>query len=275
MQKDKSSRSNLFSFSRHDYTGKQGEFLVDEHYHDFYEIYYIENGYCNYFIDSKSFSLVPGDLVLIPQGVIHNTLYTENKPSRLLVHCSETYIPSAALSMFTKSNYLYRNSDITKGISEILYKIQDESIMPDEFSDDVIKCHMRMLMFTLVRNENQYKISDSKSSYIEKAISYVQKNLAYDISLSETANIFSVSSEHFSRKFKKETGFGFNEYVNLLRMKKAEALLKNESISVSEVADLCGFNDCNYFSAKFKKLYGVSPKALQMMSRAAKQICKT
>lgn len=267
MQKHKSSPKCCFSFSRCDYTDKQGELRVVDHYHDFYEIYYVENGYCNYFIDNKSFSLVPGDLVLIPRGVIHNTLYTKNKPSRLLVHCSEKYIPSSTLPMFTKNNYLYRNPDAAKVILQLLYNISDESAHPDAFSDDAIKCHMCLLMFTLARNGNQYKISDSKSSYIENAINHIQKNLAYDISLSETARLFSVSKEHFSRKFKKETGFGFNEYVNLLRLKKAETLLKDETLSVSEVAAACGFNDCNYFSTKFKKMYGYSPKALQTMSR--------
>ena len=218
-------------------------------------------------IDNRSFPLVPGDLVLIPQGIIHNTLYTQNKPSRLLIHCSEEYLPSSAISMFTKSNYLYRNPDISKIVQDLLYKIGDEFTNQDKFSYDAIKCHIRLLMLTLARNENQYKTSDSKSSYIEKAINHIQKNLSYDISLSETASIFSVSQEHFSRQFKKETGFGFNEYVNLLRLKKAEALLKNEVISVSEVAVACGFNDCNYFSTKFKKMYGMSPKTLQLTSR--------
>lgn len=258
---------NNFAFSRYDYTDKTGEVRVIDHYHDFFEIYYVESGYCNYFIDNKSFSLIPEDLILIPRGVIHNTLYTENKPSRLLIHCSDEYIPSSALSVFNKSNYLYRNPDVTKEILSLLYKIGNEFVHPDDFSYDAIKSHMRLLMFTIARNENTYKLSDSKSSYIENAISHIQKNLAYDISLSETASLFSVSGEHFSRQFKKETGFGFNEYVNLLRLQKAEALLKNETLSVSAVAAACGFNDCNYFSSKFKKRYGISPKSLQLKSR--------
>ena len=74
------------------------------------------------------------------------------------------------------------------------------------------------------------------------------------------AKRFSVSREHFSRRFKKETGFGFCDYVNLLRMKKAETLLKQmDNISVAKVAAQCGFSDSNYFSVKFKKMYNISP----------------
>lgn len=267
MKKDKPSKADYFYFEHCDYGEIQGEFLVAQHYHNFYEIYYIENGYCNYFIDNKSFHLLPGDLVLIPKGIIHNTLYSNNKPSRLLINCSKKYIPIETLTIFSKNNYLYRNPDIKNIVCEILYKIKNEFTNPDEFSDDAIRCHMHMLLLTLVRNKNQYTVGETKSSYIEKAIEYIQKNISYDISLSETAKAFSVSSEHFSRRFKKETGMGFNEYVNLVRLKKAEELLKKDTFSVYEVAALCGFNDCNYFSTKFKKMYGLSPKALQVKSR--------
>ncbi len=267
MKKSKPIENEYFCIERFNYAEKKGEYAVNRHYHNFYEIYYMENGCCSYFIDSKSFQPNPGDLLLIPEGVIHSTLYTQNKPSRILVNCSRKYIPLPALALFSKNNYLYRNSDIKDYVAELLFKIKDEYTNPDEFSDDVIQSHMRVLLFTLARNKNQYKISDSKSTYIEEAVNYIQKNLAYDLSLSEIASRLSVSSEHFSRMFKRETGFGFNEYLNLLRLKKAEELLKNEPISVSEIAMMCGFNDCNYFSTKFKKMYGISPKALQVMSR--------
>ena len=68
------------------------------------------------------------------------------------------------------------------------------------------------------------------------------------------------SQEHLSRTFKKHTGFGFNEYLTLVRLQHAEQLLKgDEKMSISTIAYNCGFNDSNYFSDKFKKMYGTSP----------------
>ena len=124
-----------------------------------------------------------------------------------------------------------------------------------------------MLFIEILRNSNQYQNSESKSGYIEHSVNYIQKNFTYDISLSETAKLFGVSTEHFSRKFKQEIGLGFNEYITILRLKKAEELLKTETISISNVASLCGFNDSNYFSIRFKRMYGISPKAFQLKVR--------
>ena len=65
----------------------------------------------------------------------------------------------------------------------------------------------------------------------------------------------------FSRKFKKETGFGFNEYLNIYRLKKADIWLRNDpKAKISEIAINCGFNDSNYFSKVYKKVYKISPK---------------
>ena len=85
-----------------------------------------------------------------------------------------------------------------------------------------------------------------------------------DITLSSLAKRFSVSPEHFSRLFKKETGLGFSKYLNSLRLQYAEQLLKSsEGQSITRIAEICGFDDSNYFSKKFKEVYGNSPKKVQ------------
>ena len=245
--------NDRFYFDCIDYTDWQGNLMGKQHYHNDFEIYYIEKGNCNYFIDNKSYLLLPGDLALIPQGIVHNTLYTESRSSRLLIYCSQKYVPSSVMFLFTKNNYVYRNTDIKETIHNLLLRIQDEYNNSDDFSNGVITCYVRILLYTMARNKNQYT-HNSKTSYVEKAINHINGNYYYDISLNEMSKTFSVSSEHFSRQFKKETGFGFNEYINLIRLKKAEELLLNKSFSVSEIALKCGFNDCNYFSTKFKKI---------------------
>ena len=91
----------------------------------------------------------------------------------------------------------------------------------------------------------------------------MQKNFASDITLSGIAKMCSVSPEHMSRTFKKETGFGFSEYLTHLRLKEAEYLLKNSTLPITDVAYQCGFFDSNYFSVVFKKIFGVSPSGMR------------
>lgn len=237
----------------------------NRHYHDLFEIYYLESGTCQYFIDNKSYVLLPGDLAIIPAGVIHNTNYQQARYTRLLLNFSTKYIPALILPELKKMGFLYRNQGVSDQIKEMFQLIQTEYERGDLYSDESIRCYMNLFFFLLIRNPNCYDDKRTRKEYVEKAIEYVQANFCDpELSLSAVAKIFSVSSEHFSREFKKETGFGFCEYVNLLRIKKSEILIKNKTgDSIMEISHQCGFNDSNYFSAKFKKTYGVSPKQMQ------------
>lgn len=251
-------------FFHHDIRTKNtGEEIIEKHYHNHFEIYFIEDGSCSYFINNKAYKLQPGDIVLVPEGIIHNTLYENSMHSRFLINCTRSFLPTVAIPFMHSDLFLYRNHNIKDQLYDIFCKIENEYNNPDKISEDIIRCYVHMLFFLLVRNENKYNDIYTKNDYIEQAVNFIQKNYASEISLSATAQMFSVSPEHFSRIFKKETGFGFCEYVTLVRLQNAEMYIKqSDKISVTKIASKCGFNDSNYFSLKFKKMYGISPKQM-------------
>ena len=111
-----------------------------------------------------------------------------------------------------------------------------------------------------MRHKNEHEKVSSGSDFITTVKEYIQNNYMNDVRLSSIAEMLSVSQEHLSRVFKHETGIGFKEYLVRFRLQKAEDMLKHETgRAVSEVAYACGFNDGNYFSYIFKKMYGISP----------------
>ena len=69
-----------------------------------------------------------------------------------------------------------------------------------------------------------------------------------------------MSESHLSRKFKAHTGIGINEYITYVRITNAEKLLRETELSVTEVADQCGYSDSNYFSTVFKRIKGITPQ---------------
>jgi len=226
-----------------------------KHYHSMYEIYYLEQGECHYLIEGKLFEMEKGDIVFIPKGMIHKTTY-EGPHSRLLINCPGNYLENIML----REAFVYRNEKYTGEIYNVFKNIEKEYLNGDKFSDSLIKGYMQQLLSIVFRTENKYKNTRHQNKYVKTALDILEENFTTEITLSSLAQEFEVSPEHFSRIFKKETGLGFNEYLSLLRLKKAETLLKkNENLSISEVAFSCGFNDSNYFCEKFKKVYGTSP----------------
>lgn len=253
-----------FYYERSETDGKFENGPRTQHYHNLFEIYFLESGSCNYFIDNKSYEVLRGDIILIPEGVIHNTMYKNEPHSRMLINCSGRFIPASVISVIPSMIYLYRNPEITDQVYGLFKKIENEYIQSDEFSSDILCCYTHMLFFLLARNKNKCTKVQSSNAYIETIIRYIQKNYSTDISLSKTAKMYSVSPEHLSRTFKKETGFGFCEYVTLVRLQQAEQVLRHANgTSISEIAYACGFNDSNYFSQKFKNAYGFPPSKLK------------
>lgn len=246
---------------------------ITRHYHDDYEIYFLKEGKCNYFIDDRSYEVTSGDVIFIPVGVIHKTQYTTPTRTRSLINCSAAYIPESVLAHIGELPYLYRNKAISKDAERIFDEIAQECHRADFFSSDALKCYTGELFLLLLRNENEFRDTGG-TSIAARSAKYLRENYMSDVRLSEVAALCSVSPEHLSRTFKRDTGFGFNEYLTLLRLKKAEFMLKNEpGRSIAEVAYACGFNDSNYFSDKFKKVYGYSPRhAKQTPPDTLKQI---
>jgi YesN/AraC family two-component response regulator len=220
----------------------------------------MKEGSCSYFIDNKVYDVKSGDVVLIPEGIIHKTNYGATPHTRLLINCSRLCIPTSVSSYIPKLIYLYRNENAVSEIDAIFSKIEEEFNSPDEFTNESVRCHINSLFFLMARNHNKFTNKSNGNILVEECLSYVKKNFMNRITLRDAAKAYSVSEEHLSRMFKKETGFGFNEFVTLLRLQRAEAMLKNENgKNVSEIAYACGFNDSNYFSDKFKKVYGITP----------------
>jgi AraC-like DNA-binding protein len=129
-----------------------------------------------------------------------------------------------------------------------------------------VVCALKNIRFfyLLARNPNRYDAAGTESGVVSRAAAWLQQHFSEDVTLTELARMTAVSPEHLSRLFRKETGVGFREYRNLLRLQKAEQLLKQRTgASVAEIAAECGFSDSNYFSVAFKKVYGISPKQVQ------------
>lgn len=234
-----------------------------QHYHSLFEIYYLTSGKCNYFIHNKSFSVEAGDIIIIPAGTIHRSQYHDRNYSRLLINCSKYYIPSSIFNSLQDIIYVYRNDDILPKINELFSVIQNDYERPDDFSQESLRANMHSLFILMARNANQKKKEFIKNQYIEQAIEFIQKNFSNEITLSSIAKMCSVSPEHLSRTFKKETGFCFSEYLTHIRLKNAEYLLKNSGLSITDIAYQCGFCDSNYFSVIFKRNFGITPSAMR------------
>ncbi|KAA1179970.1 AraC family transcriptional regulator [Rhizobium tropici] len=97
-------------------------------------------------------------------------------------------------------------------------------------------------------------------SVMQIVIDYINANLDKPLPVEELAKVGGLSRAHFSRVFAENEGVPPAEFVLQQRMQRAAKLLtKAAFIPVKEVAIMSGFDDANYFSKVFRRIYGINP----------------
>lgn len=100
---------------------------------------------------------------------------------------------------------------------------------------------------------------NSRSSVIDKAIGYMEKNLSAKISLDELASLVNLEKSYFIRLFKKETGSTPFKILNGMRLDRASDLLATTDMKVAEIASAIGFGTTSFFISEYKKRFGFTP----------------
>lgn len=81
------------------------------------------------------------------------------------------------------------------------------------------------------------------------------------LSRKETARFFNRHPNHFSRFFHAHTRQNFRTYVNEIRLERSLHFLRDLRYNVTDVANLCGFTDLQYFIRCFRQRFGFTPGA--------------
>lgn len=244
------------------------------HIHEFYEIYYLINGQMRYLIEDELYNVCAGDVVFIPKGVLHNTTYDNSDAERYLINFSDLSIADETLLDCFEKRVLPLSSGLRFDLENLLAKLEREYHSMDVYSERLVGQYLNeiLIFFTRIENYSKPKFADGNAGVIRNAIKYINENYANDITLAAVAAEFALSRSFFSRKFKEISGFGFNEYLTLVRVSNAEKLLSETDISVTEAALACGFNDSSYFAAVFKRMWGITPYKYAQSKRNGYQL---
>lgn len=110
----------------------------------------------------------------------------------------------------------------------------------------------------------QLSITSVDEQLIEKAVTYVEENMARtELSVEEMATFLGMSRVHLYKRLKHITGKSPIEFIRVLRLKRAAQLLRESQLNVSEIAYRIGFNNPKYFSKYFREEFGISPSEYQ------------
>ena len=102
--------------------------------------------------------------------------------------------------------------------------------------------------------------SKKYSPVIKEAVTYIQLHYFEKISLSSISERLNINATYLSKRFKIETGQTITHYIQDIRISHSKKLIKENKLSITEIALKIGFENLNYFCTVFKKRTGVTPR---------------
>lgn len=233
-------------------------------------------------IGKITYALREGDILVIPPGELHeliappiglrrillfdfslisnlrglsNILTVLNQP-RLVNVTTAPDIHSQLVHLFDEITYEYQNKNTLREAAIYALIIQMFVTMARKYMNTES-------LFPDVKLNKQRE-------YIEKfnkIFEYINNNYSEDITLDTIADVAGFSKFHFSRLFKQFTDMSFYDYLNQRRVKEAEKLLPDPSLTITEVAMRSGFSSIATFNRVFKSFKECTPTEFKNLYR--------
>lgn len=241
------------------------------HSHSYYEMLYIRSGNFTYFIKDKIYTVTSRNIILIDKNILHKAVITNDVTnSYFIIKFNDKFLHDIfreKCAELFKNKQLFIDEHQLLIIDFLFSKIQKEYEENKPESKLLVRYQLCEIITSLHRVKETTvpnHIKKPEDSFdIEHIIKYINQNIFNTdesvLSLSNIAKRFSMSPSYFSKVFKKKVGLGFKEYVVSSKILYAKKLMQTTNMSITDIAEKCGFMDCNYFSTVFKRLELISP----------------
>ena len=168
-----------------------------------------------------------------------------------------------AIIMVTGYDYFeYMQTAIRLGVDDYLLKPvnkTDIELVLKRMIDKIEKIRLENRLSELNVTSESITIGDNSSFKVVRE--YMNEHLFdSDLSLGYMAENLGFNSSYLSGIIKQIYGIPFQEYVTLKRMEQAKILCLSTDMKNYEIAEEIGYEDVNYFTNKFKKTFGITPK---------------
>lgn len=246
------------------------------HWHYYSEILYIYSGSIQIECNNKSMILEKGDLCYFYPLQLHSV-----KPAPT---CNETVnyavikfnmqtlsIPKAYLQTMYDS-FVHRNSDEdfcllvhqNEKIPLIVNNILEEYQSKKSMHMLAVRSGIYILLIEIARNidkkHNNYPKKAEQSLSFYHILEYIDAHSAEPLEVQVLADMCHLSYSHFAKLFRENYGRSCKEYIEYIRMNKAQDLLLNSNFDINYIAQETGFYDCSHFIRQYKKWRGITPK---------------
>ncbi|TFE28626.1 AraC family transcriptional regulator [Cohnella luojiensis] len=239
-----------------------------------YEIYYLISGNVDYQVEDQTYTLSPGDLLIINNREMHRPYFNSGTSYERIIlfftpeFCSHYHDESYPILQYFErkkpGSFNRLPSKLVEQEQLARYFMDMEEYQRSNHPAKNVLIELAFIQLLIRMNEviashiHSFELEGDYHSKIEQIVAYLHNNLYRPLTLQHIEDTFYINRYYFSHLFKKMTGLSFKQYIIHKRIAKAIELLKL-SVPPSEVCTMTGFEDYSNFYKAFKKITGVSP----------------
>lgn len=239
--------------------------IVKNHRHNCIEILYFTSGNGAVICNLKKYDVKPGSLIIVNENESHSIL-TDSYLECYCITIDTSIFLDVSENNIVFDTYVSADEFVLSTLREMFFEYEKRNIG----SEMMIKGSAYKLITHLIRNygkitKKEYDSNAIKLRRLNDVLLYIEEHYCEKISTSFLAEYCFLSEYYFCHFFKKETGLTVIQYIKRLRVQKSINLLRNTTMSITEIAAHVGFNDINYYCRVFKKIMGTTPKSVRQL----------
>lgn len=254
--------------------------MQSNHVHPEYELNLLMHGKRQLLLGNRSYIIEEGTLVLVDSNRIHMTNAVEGDPDayyeRIILYIGkekvekyDSIFPELEIGRFFQQydGVYVLSPEERQRTMQMFDAVKQELESGQEKSQTLIDLTIIRFFINFWRSKRpvahmageQDRQKKTKSSVAHDVSEYIMAHFCEQIRLEDLAERFSISESYLSRSFKDIIGIGIAEYINILRIRKAQELLEDSGLSIAEIAQAVGFESASYFGRVFQKHLAIPP----------------
>lgn len=245
--------------------------MAKSHYHDFFELYYLESGERYHIIRDCMYPIHAGQFVIFAPYVMHHSYGAEDVPFRRIVlyfQPSEMQSKELIEAIEAAGGVYTADSRSRYTVHQLMELILQEEDKSAPFKNEYMHSLLNVLLITILR-QAPHPLQHVKQTLVGQIIDYIHNNYYEDISLELLSKRFYVSPYYLCREFKRCTNRTIIQYINVTRIMNAQRKIMETDKSITEIGNLTGFSNVTHFNRVFKQYAGLTPSQYRKLSKKA------
>lgn len=260
-------------------------FPVRPHWHYFMEMVYMREGIGRIESDGVSYILEKGDMILFHPEAVHAIYSADDRPLKYEVlkfdvnklYTENSYAPKlriilSSANQNSKAPTFFKSHETEHiPIADIFEECRRELDEKEYGYDILVHNKICYLLVSLIRiwRENGFDTdvaagTASEVSSIHAITAYIDAHAGEPVKVEDLAEMCNMSYSYFAKNFKQYYGRSCKEYIEFIRICKAEDMLLFTDFDLSYISQETGFSDSSHLIKIFKKWKGVTPKQYKL-----------